>query len=83
MPHLSGKVEDQVVLVARTVVNCPAATIPPPLCSAAIPTAQISIDLRLGPFEQLGQDPVDVGDDVRGHPERELGGVNDYAQAIS
>jgi hypothetical protein len=45
--------------------------------------AQISVDLRLGPFEQLGQDPVDVGDDVRGQPERELGSVNDYAQAIS
>jgi hypothetical protein len=41
--------------------------------------AQVSIDLRLRPFEQLGQDPVDVGDDVRGQPERELGGVNDYA----
>jgi hypothetical protein len=25
--------------------------------------AQVSVDLRLGPFEQLGQDPVDVGDD--------------------
>jgi hypothetical protein len=25
--------------------------------------------------------PVDVGDDVRGQPERELGGVNDHAQA--
>jgi hypothetical protein len=45
--------------------------------------AQVSIDLRLGPFEQLGQDPVDVGDDVRGQPERELGAVNDYAQAVS
>jgi hypothetical protein len=45
--------------------------------------AQVSVDLRLGPFEQLGQDPVDVGDDVRGQPKRELGGVNDYAQAIS
>jgi hypothetical protein len=45
--------------------------------------AQVSIDLGLGPFEQLGQDPVDVGDDVRGQPERKLGGVNDYAQAVS
>jgi len=43
---------------------------------------QISLDLRLDPFEQLAQDPVDVGDDVRGQPERELGGINDYAQAV-
>ena len=45
--------------------------------------AQVSVDLWLGPFEQLGQDPVDVGDDVRGQPEREFGGINDYAQAVS
>jgi hypothetical protein len=44
---------------------------------------QIGVDLRLSPFEQVGQDPVDVGDDVLGQPECELSGVDDHAYAVS
>jgi len=84
--YFSGEIQDQVVLVVGAVVNCPGHVShdsPAAVLGRHPYGAQVSIDLRLGPFEQLGQDPVDVGDDVRGQPERELGGVNDYAQAVS
>ena len=53
-PPLSGQVEDQVVLVVGAVVNCPGHVSHD--SAAAVPGrhhdgAQVSIDLRLGPFE--------------------------------
>jgi len=69
--------------VAGAVVNCPG-HVSHDAAAAVLGRrhdgAQVSVDLRLCPFEQLGQDLVDAGDDVRGQPERELGGVSDYAR---
>jgi len=37
--------------------------------------SQVGIDLCLFPFEQLRQDPLDIQQDVRGQPQRELGRI--------
>ena len=56
-PDLSGQVEDQVVLVVGAVVDCPGHVshdLPAAVLGRHHYGTQVSIDLRLGPFEQPG-----------------------------